>query len=234
MRGQTLTRTAAARDWWHDHYEALRLSTDVPETITNLTTRSSDHVQRVALIYAATEGAKQVDVAHMEAGLAWRQHSIATVSAVLGGLVRNKEAGKILAALRAHPGVAANREELHEVFGRNITGTAIDAAVQALQDAGLAHAWTDRSSGGRPPQMVMATTPRKDLLRSYRTKTGRNGPKTSFVSDIENGSQSQSVTKESQYEKSVFEAGTQESSEGITKEVSQPDPPDEDPWRFRG
>ena len=153
------------------------MSTDVPESVASLTTRSSDHVQRIALIYAATEGARQVDVIHLEAGLAWRDHSVATVAAVLGGLVRNKEAGKILATLRAHPGVAANRSELHEVFRGHTTATAIDEGVRTLQKVGLIHAWTEQSIGaGRPADLVIATTPKIELIRSHPPKAGKKGP----------------------------------------------------------
>ncbi|KKL12296.1 hypothetical protein LCGC14_2537170, partial [marine sediment metagenome] len=78
---QVYTRTPAAAEWWNTHYQTLRASEDVPQAVRSLTTRTTDQIQRIALIYAATEGADKVDIQHMEAGLAWTQHSVSTVAA---------------------------------------------------------------------------------------------------------------------------------------------------------
>ncbi len=235
-RGMELTFTDNAVDWWDDHYETLRMSTDVPETVRGLTTRSSDHVQRIALIYAATEGATRVDVVHLEAGMAWRNHSVATVAAVLGGLVRNREAGKILAALRAHPGVAANREELHQVFGRNVTATAIDEGVRTLQKVGLIHAWKEQGIGaGRPAELVIATTPKIELIRSYPTKTDKKGPSELIRKDDLNPQKRQVDTNENEERRNSFEERPPLNSEGVTKELitdaSLDDPVEKSPPR---
>jgi len=82
-----------------------------------------------------------------------------------------------VAALRAHPGVAAGRSELHEVFRGHTTATAIDEGVRTLQTVGLVHAWMEQAIGaGRPAELVIATTPKTELIRSHPTKTGKKGP----------------------------------------------------------
>lgn len=228
----TLEYSPGGHTWWQSHYPALRQGTDVPETVRPMVTRMSDQVQRIALIYAASEGAAAVTEDHLEAGLAWVTHSVQTVQAVLGGLVRNQEAGRILAALRQHPGVAAGKSELWDLFSRNTTATALDAALEELDKAGLAYSWTVTSSGGRPPVMVIATTPEqdepKDLLRSYQVKTRKSRPKSSFVASSANGRNRQVVAGESKNEKRGFEELPPKSPTPVTKEVSPDDQPD--PW----
>ncbi len=217
---QTYQRTPQARDWWNDRYRRLRDPDHLPDTVRGLTTRTTDHVQRIALIYAATEGADHVDTPHFDAGLAWTDHSVSTVTAVLGGLVRNDDATKILAALRAHPGIAAKQSELHDVFSRHTTGTAINAAIQDLQNVGLAHVWNGESDGGRPPVMVMATTPQKDLLRSQHENHEKKETKTSFADTPQNDPNDQSDTKDNESERSVNGMGTRRSPYRDAKEVS--------------
>lgn len=235
-RGTKLTFTDNAVEWWDDHYETLRMSTDVPMSIESLTTRSSDHVQRIALIYAAIEGARQVDVAHLEAGMAWRNHSVATVGAVLGGLVRNREAGKILAALRTHPGVAAGRSELHEVFRGHTTATAIDEGVRTLQAVGLVHSWTDQPAGaGRPADLVIATTPKTELIRSHPTKTAQKGPSELIRIDESNPQKRQVDTDENEKRTNIFEGMAEGIIEGgankLITDASLGDPVEKTPQR---
>jgi hypothetical protein len=155
-------RTDATVDWWHAHYPQLRDLPHVPEAARQVVRRAPDQTQRIALIYAATEGADAVDVPHMEAGLAWVNYSIETVQLVLGGLVRSRIASKVLASLRNHPGKAVTRTELHDrALRRNYSGPELDAALSELEDARLAHQWVGAGSetGGRKPTFVIATTP---------------------------------------------------------------------------
>lgn len=213
-----------ARSWWETHYPTLRQASHVPETVRPMVTRISDQVSRIALIYAVTEGSPIVTEEHLEAGLAWVTHSIQTVQAVLGGLVRNEEAGRILTALRQHPGVPAKKSELWDLFSRNITATAMDAALDELEEAGLAYSWTATTEGGRPPILVMATTPerdvQKDLLRSYRVNTSPNDAQTIIRNSGPQNGKTPGQSIETKNEKRGFTRGHQESKHPNTKEVS--------------
>lgn len=151
-------RTPEAVEWWNTRYRELRNLEHIPARVRPIVTRSTDHVQRIGLIYAATEGAEKVDVRHLEAGLAWTEHSTSTVMSVLGELVADEVAGRILASLRQHPGVSVNRREIHKLLGRNYTAVAVTASIDSLAAAGLAYQWRGESEGGRPPEMVVATT----------------------------------------------------------------------------
>jgi hypothetical protein len=58
QRGPIITyeRTDQAAQWWRDHYEDLHNTPDLHPSIHAMTNRTTDHVQRIALIYAASEG----------------------------------------------------------------------------------------------------------------------------------------------------------------------------------
>ena len=156
----TYERTPEAVEWWHQHYGALRNADGLHPSIHGITNRTTDHVQRIALIYAASEGTPGlVGVEHLEAGLGWVQHSHAVVQSVLGGLVRDGVAGKILSSLRRHPGQSATMEDIYEVLGRNSTAAEVNGAIQNLTANGLAYTWKGESTGGRPPVQIVATTP---------------------------------------------------------------------------
>lgn len=219
-------------DWWETHYPILRRGDNVPEMVRPMVTRISDQVQRIALIYAATEGSPHVTEAHLETGLAWVTHSIQTVEAVLGGLVRNEEAGRILAALRQHPGTPATKLEIYDLFYRRITKTALDAAISELEEAGLAFSWTAPSEGGRPPVMVMATTPETNRGGSYFVRNeqirGNESPKTFLASDSQNRANHQLAKGEIEDEESPFVGLPPRSQLPTPKEVSPDDHPD--PW----
>ena len=194
--------------------------------------RISDQTQRIALVYAASQGCAEVTVDHLAAGYAWVEHSIQTVRAVLGGLVRNEEAGRILAALRMHPGVPATKKELYDIFNRNTTATALDAALGELEEVQLAFSWEGPSAGGRPPTMVMATTPkqvgREDLLRSFSQKQDILDPSIFVRKSSQDLEETPGEDTKSKNEKSPFEGSPQQSPTPNTKEVSPDDLPD--PW----
>jgi hypothetical protein len=136
----TYERTPEAVEWWHEHYGPLRNAEGLHPSIHAITNRTTDHVQRVALIYAAAEGTLgAVDIRHFEAGLGWVQHSHAVVQSVLGGLVRDPVAGKILASLRRHPGVAVQARDIHEVLGRTSTAAEVNGAIRQLVENGLVY-----------------------------------------------------------------------------------------------
>ena len=154
-----LTYTPEAMGWWKHMYGTLRNVTFAPEAMRNLLSRSTDHVNRIAAVYALTEGEQQVTVRHMEAGWAWVEHSVSVVTAALGGLIRDPLAGRILASLRSHPGKASSLSELHRVFDRNETAASIRSALDELEALGLAHtSKVETGKPGRPSEVTIAIT----------------------------------------------------------------------------
>lgn len=166
-RGQLrLEMSGSAVEMWRSLYEPLRRAEDVPESLRPLLARRTDFVCRLALIYAVSMGKTgrdriEVTPKHLEAGLAWVRYHTSALQAVLGGLVRDPLAGKILDSIRSHPGIPDSGRDLHALFGRNYTATQIEAAVKSLVDAGLAFPYEGEpgEAGGRPPQLLIATSP---------------------------------------------------------------------------
>jgi hypothetical protein len=156
-----LELTPEALGWWKHIYRSLKDVTFAPQdSMRPLLMRSTDHVLRIAAIYALTEGEAQVGVRHMEAGLAWVEHSVSVVVAALGGLIRDPVAGRILASLRGHPGKASTMTELHRFFQRLATAAGLRAAIEELEALGLAYSWKQETGGpGRPVELNVATTP---------------------------------------------------------------------------
>ena len=231
-RLRALEYSTDARDWWEAHYAQLRKPDWVPGSVQPMISRISDQTQRIALVYAATQGSGEVTVDHLAAGYAWVEHSIQTVRAVMGGLVRNEEAGRILASLRQHPGVPATKKEIYEIFNRHTTATALDAALGELEEVQLAYSWTGPSVGGRPPTMVMATTPkqrgREDLLRSQSQKSVSEGPETFVRKESEKMEEIPGQDMNIESEKRGFTRHEEQQNLPNASEVSPDDLPD--PW----
>ena len=154
-----------ALGWWEAEYADLARTPNVHASVRGMVNRSAVQVMRIALVYAATEGTDgTIDTRHLEAGHAWVMHSQQVVVSVLGGLVRDELAGKLLAALRRAPGHTFKMSDLYATVSRNYTSTEMTAAVNSLTQAGLTHTWTGHSDGGRPPKLVIATTPKRGQL----------------------------------------------------------------------
>jgi len=147
-----------AKRWREGLYAELRGYADADD-IGVLLGRASDIVLRIATVYAACDGASEIQMSYLDAGLAWERYSRATVSAVLSGVVETPLAAKVLSSVRAHPGVAVSKTELWRALSYNITKEEMDAALIALARRGLLWAWKDAPDGGRAPQMVVATVP---------------------------------------------------------------------------
>ena len=213
-----LGRTEEAADWWRAMYPDLRNLVGIAPEVMGMTSRLTDLCQRIAAIYALTEGARHVSVRHMEAGLAWVNHSVATVTVVLGGLTANPIATKLLNSLRSHPGVPASMREIHRVFSQHETAYTIRSALLDLENAGLAYTWQAESTGGRPGEQSIATMPAdqgKRELSSFSASGGspegekspedfvrKTGEKRLFAPPIKNRGNPQSVTGREQREQS--------------------------------
>lgn len=235
-RDPVLRFTEEAKAWWEELPEGLYAKLrhlPVSSSLKPLITRAYVQVMRVALIYAASDGRPSVNPADLEAGLGWFTHSIHTVETILGGVVRDDTAAKILARLREARGRETPKTDLWNLFSRNITAAALDAGLEELSEAGLAHTWITTSSGGRPPTMVMATTPRgiegRVLENGYFLRTPRaqekKGSETLFVADSENHRKDQQIEGEIENEESGFREDYKHTREGGTKELSLEDLP---------
>ena len=145
---ERITMTPAAAKLWQKIYTTL--SVEQPGLLGAITARAEAQTLRLALVYALTDGAGEIDVGHLEAALAVWRYCEASVKLIFGDTVGNPVADEILRALRASLITGLTRSELCLMF-RNSQhrAGAIGAGLLLLQKLGLARA-EQSATGGRP------------------------------------------------------------------------------------
>jgi hypothetical protein len=163
--------TPAARAWWADAYPGL--TSGAPGRVGAACQRAAPQVRRVALLFAALDGARAVDLCHLEAaGALWR-YAAATAAYVFGGArALSARAQRLEAALLDAGPAGLDRKAAREALGsHNVPATALTAALGELQEAGTARSEADTLTGGRAREVwrhVRHLAPPLNLL-------GRNG-----------------------------------------------------------
>ena len=145
--------TTAARDRWARVYGAL--SAPQSGLLGSVTARGEAQVVRLALIYALLDGADQIDLPHIEAGLAVWEFAEASAAFIFGQLVGDPVADDILRALQQAGADGMTRTAIRDLFGRNKAGDRIGAALQLLATRGKA-TFETRATGGRPTEVWCA------------------------------------------------------------------------------
>jgi hypothetical protein len=151
-RGRMRFSTGARAAWW-DAY-ARMAGHDADGIVAGLLARAEAHVLRLGLLYALVDGASSIGLAHLEAALALWKYSTDSVATVFASVVGDPLAEAIHDALVARP-EGMTRTEIRDLFGRNRSGAAIEAALSTLARAGRAHARRIVTSG-RPAEVWTA------------------------------------------------------------------------------
>jgi hypothetical protein len=148
--------TAAAAKHWEKIYHAL--SIEQPGLLGAITARAEPQVRRLALVYALTDGAGAVDVAHLEAAEALWKFSAASAKHIFGDTVGDPLADEILRALRSNFITGMTRAELTLTFRHSLhRAGAIGAALNRLLQLGRART-EQAATGGRPVERWFAIT----------------------------------------------------------------------------
>jgi hypothetical protein len=143
-----IAMTPAAAKRWREIYTTL--SVEQPGLLGAITARAEAQTLRLALVYALTDGAGEIDVAHLDAALAVWRYSEASAKLIFGDTVGDPLADEILRALRANLITGMTRTDLCLTF-RNSPhrAGAIGAALLRLQQVGLARS-EQSATAGRP------------------------------------------------------------------------------------
>jgi len=149
-----------ARHEWHDIYATLSEPQD--GILGSLCARAEAHVLRLAMLYALVDGATTIAVEHLRAGLALWDYSARSIAWALAGSVADPIAAQIEAAL-ATSADGLTRTQLRDLFGRNLPGAAIEAALATLGATGRAHRHR-ATTAGRPAE-IWTTAPADTALR---------------------------------------------------------------------
>jgi hypothetical protein len=138
--------TRGAQDLWTPEYS--RLTAPRSGAFGLATHRAAPHTLRFAVLYALMNRSKQIEAAHLEAALTAWQYSEASARFVFGDSLGDKDADRILEALRAAPDGMARSEIRLQVFGNNKPAAVIAPKLGLLLRLGLVHRkWVD--TGGR-------------------------------------------------------------------------------------
>jgi hypothetical protein len=137
------------RDLWHHAYRKLATEPH-DQIVAQITARAEAHVIRLALLYALTDGQRQIGTQHLQAALALQDYAARSAAWALSGATGQPLAEQIHAALRQHPG-GLTRTQISQTLNHNQPAGEIDHALHALHTTGRVTA-TQIPTGGRPAQ----------------------------------------------------------------------------------
>jgi hypothetical protein len=141
-----------ARAEWRTIYAHLSEAQD--GIVGSLCARAEAHVLRLAMLYALTDGATTIGVEHLRAGLALWEYSARSTAWGVRTATADPIANQIQAALVASTD-GLTRTQLRDLFGRNLSGARIEAALSALGAAGTARCHRATTTG-RPAEIWTA------------------------------------------------------------------------------
>lgn len=143
-----MRRDDAAEAMWTKLYYVL--AAERPGLAGALLARAHAHVVRLSMIYALLDRSAVVRRPHLESAAALWAYSESSVRFVFGDMLRDRRAEELVTALREAGEKGLKREEVRDLFSRNISAVRIDLILGDLARQGLAHARKARSIEGRP------------------------------------------------------------------------------------
>jgi hypothetical protein len=149
-----ITMTDSAKKVWATVYGSL--SEGKPGLLGAVTARAEAQVIRMAMIYALLDGERQIDEAHLRAGLAVWEYCEASATHIFGNASGDPVVDELLAALRQAGDAGMTRSLIRDFFGRHRTGDRIAGALGTLLGRGLARCDVS-ATGGRPTETWVAT-----------------------------------------------------------------------------
>jgi hypothetical protein len=106
---------------------------------------------RLAAVYALADGARGIDVEHLNAALALWRYCFDSARFIFGESLGDRVADDLRIALVEAGATGLTRAEMStEVFGRNRSASEIARALALLHELGLARGERDASGAGRP------------------------------------------------------------------------------------
>lgn len=148
-RLRELRRSSTAGDLWRDNYR--RLTAGSPGLLGSMTSRSEAQVMRFAAVYAAADGATEIDAVHLRAAMALWDYSERSCRYIFGEGVGEAVADRILLELKKAGEAGLTRTEISALFSHNHQSARVESALQLLKDNALTFSeqqWNP--NGGRP------------------------------------------------------------------------------------
>jgi hypothetical protein len=145
-KGHELVMSNYAQVHWATVYPEL--TQDHPGILGAVTSRQETHARRLALTYAQLDGAERIEIAHLEAALAFCRYAFDSAEYLFGETEVDPVARKVLTALAEGPKA---QNDLMDLFKRNQPAARINAVLQGLQERGrITMAKEETGERGRP------------------------------------------------------------------------------------
>ena len=144
-----ILRDPEAKKLWHDVYP--RLSEAQPGMSGAVIGRAEAQVMRLSAIYALLDKSRLIRPEHHEAAMALWRYCEQSARWIFGTSTGDRNADKILSALRHAPNGMTKTEISIEVFNRHASSADIDEALRLLHGLGMA-GYRAEESGGAPIQ----------------------------------------------------------------------------------
>ncbi|MBL9113716.1 MAG: hypothetical protein JNJ83_01820 [Verrucomicrobiaceae bacterium] len=131
-------RAEVTRELWHADY--IQLSEGKPGMVGSITGRAEAQVMRLSVLYAVLDRSKVILPVHHHAAMAVWKYCEDTVRWLFGNRTGDKNADKILSALRNGRDAGLSRTDISvDVFARNLPAHDLHEALQKLAEFDFAH-----------------------------------------------------------------------------------------------
>lgn len=149
-----------ARSYYEDMYD--RLTIRRPGTVGALSTRAPSNVIRMALIYAVAEKSSSIDVSHMASAEAVWRYCEESAAQIFDSFTGDREIDRILQQMEIAPENVLSRNDILNIFNRNLSVKRIDAIIERLLNTGDVTSYKGETGpkGGRPPTFYRLTRKR--------------------------------------------------------------------------
>jgi hypothetical protein len=144
-----MSRDSQAKELWHAVYP--QLSEGQPGMVGAVTGRAEAQVMRISAIYALLDRSREIRLEHLKAGLAVWEYCEQSARWIFGTTTGDRNADRILRALR-HASNGLTKTEIHaEVFSRHTSSADIDEALRLLHGLKMAY-YEVETTDGAPAQ----------------------------------------------------------------------------------
>jgi hypothetical protein len=173
-----IRRDPEAKKLWHGVYPDL--SEGKPGMLGAITGRAEAQVMRLSAIYALLDKSRLIRPEHHKAAMALWKYSEESCRWIFGTSTGDRNADKILIALRHAPNGLTKTEISVKVFNRHASSIEIDEALRLLHGLRMASYRTE-VSGGAPIQRWFLTDENREKSEESQ-HSSRNPPDNSLIS----------------------------------------------------
>lgn len=148
-----IKRDTEANKLWHEVYDDL--APDRPGLMGSILGRGQPQTMRLAMVYALLEGSTSIRYEHLEAAIALWHYCVESAEFIFRDALGDRDADRLLFALRSHPEGLSRTAILSGVFRRNKSSDDLDIMLGRLVQGGLARS-TKIPTDGRPKTVWVA------------------------------------------------------------------------------